>query len=152
MTDIQTDNAERIQALKDYLVNGNGLIRILEKETEYYKEMKMKQAEKLVEAKVSIVAKLEEYKEKLISDASFIKRLPADVKERIKQTTVALGTAVDENYREAVKAKEVNRVVLESVSKALMQNKNQHTGYSNEGVRESNPKTPNSAVAINETV
>lgn len=145
------EQTERIQALKDYLVNGNGLVRILEKETEYYKDMKMGQASKLVESKQSIVSKLEEYKTKLTSDISFLKRLPADVKEKIKQTTTELGKAADENYREAVKAKEVNKVILESVSKALMKAKNNTNAYSEKG-EGATGKSSDSPIAINESV
>lgn len=124
------EHADKIQALKDFLVNGNGLIRILEKETEYYKNMKMSQAEKLIEAKQSMVSKLEDYKRKLTSDISFLKRLPADVKTRIKETNIALGKAADANYREAVKAKEVNKIILESVSKAIEKSQGESLAYS----------------------
>lgn len=147
-----TNTEEKVQALKDYLVKSDGLIRILEKETEYYKENKVTRAEKLVESKQSIVSKLEEYKAKLISDVSFLKRLPADVKERIKKTTSDLGKAAEDNYREAVRAKEVNKVVLESVAKALMEAKKDSKGYSNEGDNGRADKSASSPVAINESV
>ena len=142
--------ADQVQALKDYLVNSDGLIRILEKETEYYKSMKMNQAEKLVESKQSIVDKIEGYKEKLTSEVSFLKRLPSDIKTKLKDTTAALGKAADANYREAVKAKEVNKVILESVSKALMKHQSEQEAYSNEG--ESAYVKNGTPVAINEII
>jgi len=145
-----TMQTEQIQALKDYLVNSDGLIRILEKETEYFQEMKMNQAEKLVESKQSIIDKIEGYKSTLVQDKSFLKKLPADIKTKLKETTTALDAAAKSNFREAMKAKEVNKVILDSVSKALMQNKKDKNVYSNDG--ETANVSGNSAVAINEII
>lgn len=137
--------------LQQYLIKVEGLTRVLKKETEYFLESKMEQAEALLAPKNKLIDEIEEYKTTLISNKEFLSSLPENQKQRIKTLNEQMIEASEENYREALKAKEVNRMIMESVSAAVEKSRASNNAYSNKGEAYSKP-TEFTPMALNESI
>lgn len=116
-----------------FVSKSEGLQRILEKETEYFKDMKIKQAEILMDSKTSLIEELSELKSSLIKDQSLLKNIPEAEKRKLRAANNNLMKAAEDNYNETLKAKEVNRIILEAISDALSQTKKVEGAYGEDG-------------------
>lgn len=121
------------QLLEDFISKSVGLTRILEKETEYYKEIKMKQAEMLLESKLNLIDELEEIKAGLTENSEYLKNLPEAEKKKIIAANGNLIKAAEDNYNETLKAKEVNKLILEAISEAVSNSKGVEGAYGDGG-------------------
>lgn len=141
----QTQGQDTADLVNNFVVKSEGLTRILEKETEYFRENKVKQAEMLIETKNSLINELEEIKSILLTNPSVLETLPASEKSRLKAANMVLLKASEENFAETSKAQEVNKLILEAVSYAVNQSKMVEGAYGDKGTayknNESNPIT-----------
>jgi hypothetical protein len=119
--------------LNDFLNKSEGLQRILEKETEYFRDMKMKQAEVLIETKLNLIDELEVIKNTLTSNPAILKSIPESEKNKIKKANKSLMDAAEDNYNETLKAKEVNKLILEAISEAVNDSKRIDGAYGDKG-------------------
>ncbi len=119
--------------INEFLNKSEGLQRILEKETEYFRDMKMKQAELLIKTKLDLVEEIETIKTSLTADPLFLKTLPDSEKKKIRTANDSLMNAAEENYHETLKAKEVNQLILEAISEAVAQHGKVDGAYGDTG-------------------
>ena len=119
--------------LEDFISKSVGLTRILEKETEYYKEIKMKQAEMLLESKLNLIDELEEIKSGLTENSEYLKNLPESEKKKVIAANGNLIKAAEDNYNETLKAKEVNKLILEAISEAVSNSRSIEGAYGDSG-------------------
>jgi rRNA maturation endonuclease Nob1 len=124
--------------IQSFIVKSEGLQRILEKETEYFRDLKIKQAEVLIENKLSLIDEIENIKINLLLDQLALKSLPESEKLKIKEANDRLMKAAEENYNETLKAKEVNKLILEAISSAVMQSRVVEGAYGDKGSAYSN--------------
>jgi hypothetical protein len=115
------------------VAKSEGLTRILEKETEYFQQRKVKQAEMLLETKTSLIDELEGLKASLLADSNILRELPESEKLRVKEANLLLMRAADNNFKEATKAQEVNKLILEAISYAVNQSKVVEGAYGDSG-------------------
>lgn len=129
-----TDNdSNGADLINEFLNKSEGLLRILEKETEYFRDMKMKQAEMLIETKLNLIQEIEELKASLIINTNALKMLPENEKKRIRLSNEILMNAAQDNYNETLKAKEVNKLILEAISEAVSTSKRIDGAYGEKG-------------------
>ncbi len=124
---------ETSELVRNFIMKSEGLQRILEKETEYFRQMKTKQAEMLIEAKLELISEIEEIKAGLIGNPDVIVALPASEKQRLKAANASLMAAAEDNYSETLKAKEVNKLILEAIADAVNHSKRVDGAYGDKG-------------------
>ena len=135
--------------VNEFLNKSEGLQRILEKETEYFREMKSKQAGMLIETKLNLIEEIETIKSALVANPTALKSLGESEKNKIRTSGVGLMTAAEDNYNETLKAKEVNKLILEAISEAVLQNTRVDGAYGEKGNVYKNDIS-NKPVAINQ--
>lgn len=119
--------------VSNFITKSEGLTRILEKETEYFKDRKVKQAEQLLETKQTLIDELESIKSSLLASPESLVNIAASEKARIKTASLNLQKAADANFNEAGKTQEVNRIILEAIAYAVNQSKAVEGAYSETG-------------------
>jgi hypothetical protein len=119
--------------LEDFITKSTGLTRILEKETEYFKDIKIKQAEMLLESKLNLIDELEEIKANLTLNPQYLQNLPEAEKKKIVAANANLIKAAEDNYNETLKAKEVNKLILEAISEAVANSRVIDGAYGDKG-------------------
>lgn len=124
---------DKIVMLNNYINKSEVLVRILERETQFFKENQASKVVALNETKEKYIDEIEGIKTLLIADGVFLKSLPAETKSKIMEVSNALKKAAEENYREVVIAKEVNKLVLEAIYQAAAEHHSEAKGYSNSG-------------------
>ena len=129
--DIAANSSDRL--VSDFILKSEGLQRILEKETEYFREMKMKQAEMLIETKLALIEELEVIKSGLISNPSVLEALADNEKNKVRAANANLMKAAEANYHETVKAKEVNKIIMEAIAEAVCHSKQIDGAYGEKG-------------------
>jgi len=126
--------AEQDNDLVNSFINkSEGLQRILEKETEYFRQMKIKQAEMLIETKLSLIDEIEAIKSTLVRNPNLLKNISENDKKKIRVSNDSLMQAAQSNYDETLKAKEVNKLILEAISEAVSQNNSVEGAYGKKG-------------------
>lgn len=106
---------------------------LLKRETAFIREMKIADAGVLLDEKKRIIRKLEIYKDLLRRSPDIFTSAGDDVKSRIMQLEREVKEAANENFCEARKAKEVNRMVVNTVSKELRKYNHNAVGYTAKG-------------------
>jgi predicted GNAT family acetyltransferase len=117
----------------NFLESSELLIRVLNKETKYFRDNKIDKTEKLLEHKSRLVDELEEYKEKVMQKRFMLEDLSESLREKVKETFARLKAASEENYNEALKLKEINKIVMDAVTYAVKGNNTESLGYSKYG-------------------
>ncbi len=138
-----TEGFDTASLVNNFISKSEGLTRILEKETEYLKDKKAKQAEMLAETKGALIEELEAIKASLTKSPEVLKDLPSSEKERLKAANLTLIKVAEENYRETSKAQEVNRLILEAISYAVNQSKVVEGAYGDKGTTYKNDTASN---------
>jgi hypothetical protein len=105
--------------LEEFYVKAERLQRILEKETEYFRRMKMKRAENLFGAKENLIDDLKGLKEQISLIKDHLKSLPEEEKDKIRELEASLTSAAEQNLKEAFKAREVNKLIVEAIADAV---------------------------------
>ncbi len=141
---------EKLGVLSTYLSKTDVLIRILEKETEFFRENQSGKAVALFETKTQYINELENAKAILASDSQFLKSLPSEVKVKITEASDKLMKVAEANHKEVNAAKEVNKLVLEAIYHGAQQNKGAMRGYGKSGYMETEMNS--SPVAISQNV
>ncbi len=119
--------------VNNFVIKSEGLTRILEKETEYFRDRKAPQAELLMETKHNLIDELERIKFNLTQHAETLKNLPDSEKLRLREANLNLMKAADATYQETSRAQEVNRLILEAISYAVNQSKVVEGAYGDKG-------------------
>ncbi|MDX1949810.1 MAG: hypothetical protein SFT90_04850 [Rickettsiales bacterium] len=127
------DINDKINILNSYINKSEILTRILDKETEFYRANQIEKAAELYETKEKYTIELEQLKNEILSDVNFLKTLPSDSKEKIINVSAALKKASEINYNEVLIAREVNKIVLESVYQSTLEYQSNVRGYGNNG-------------------
>ncbi len=141
--------ADKINHLNTYINKCEILTRILEKETDFYKNNQIEKAAELFETKDKYTNELEDIKNIILSDLDFLKNLPQDTKEKIRITSEKLKLASEINYNEILIAREVNKIVLESVYQSTIEHQSNVKGYGNNGTLNA-VKSIGSPIAVSE--
>jgi lipid II:glycine glycyltransferase (peptidoglycan interpeptide bridge formation enzyme) len=130
---VQTQNPELNNFLADFHSKAEKLSRILNKESEFFREMKIRRADHLLEAKTNLIEDLKELKDKIGEFKASLKSLPESEKEKIRLMEKGLTEVAEANYREALKAREVNLLIMEAISSAVNKNNQQNSAYGDNG-------------------
>lgn len=124
---------EKLGVLSTYLSKTDVLIRILERETEFFRDNQTAKATALFETKEQYINELENAKAILASDSQFLRSLPSEVKVKITEANEKLMKAAEINHKEVIAAREVNKLVLEAIYYGVAQNKGIAKGYGKSG-------------------
>ncbi len=98
---------------------------LLERETLYLKEMKVEEVRALHEEKLRLIRRLELQKQLIAARPEVLRGHSEEIREELRLLQRDLLLSLQKNYEEVVKAREVNRMVVESVVKALGQQQSQ---------------------------
>lgn len=146
------NSAEVTNFLSDFYSKAEKLTRILSKESEFFKEMKIKRAEQLLEAKTNLIEDLKDLKEKLAIQKDTLKALPEAEKNKIRAMEKNLTEIAKINYNEALKAREVNLLIMEAIASAVTSNNQENSAYTNAGGLREFKQPDSAAYAFIETV
>ncbi len=115
------DQNSSTNLVNNFLTKSEGLQRILEKETEYFRNMKIKQAEMLVQSKIELIEHIESIKASFAANPQIVKGLAEIEKKQLRQANNNLMKAAEDNYKETMRAREINKLVLEAIAYAVTQ-------------------------------
>jgi len=138
--DIKAALPERNASNVDMSLNFSGIVNdvkklreILLKENELLKKMKVKEIGEIHEEKVRLIRRLEISKQLVRKNPSLMnERRDEEINEFI-EISADLDQIVGENYREVLKAKEVNKRVVEAIFHAVVDNQGNTLGYNKQG-------------------
>jgi hypothetical protein len=145
-------NQETLNFLSDFYSKAEKLTRILSKESEFFREMKIKRAEQLLEAKTNLIEDLKDLKEKIVIQKDNLKNLPESEKSKIRAMEKNLTEIAEINYNEALKAREVNLLIMEAIAGAVSNTAQENSAYTNAGGFRDFSKPDSTAYAFIETV
>jgi hypothetical protein len=131
------------------------LTRILQKESEYIQGNQYKQAEKLIPTKFQILDELESLKGKIDKNKQALRNFPSEVKEQIRKINSQMFEAAKKNFLKATAKKEVNRVIVEAVDKAINKQRKEfdsYSNYANETKSATAKEKASAPIAVNECV
>lgn len=136
------------------LIKDTGTLKaLLLKETQLLKEMQFGGVRDLMESKGKLVRKFEIIKELLDKNPELMEQYSVGDKEALKMAASGIEEILRENFRELLKAKEVNREIVRIISNAATQYDQQAGGYNEGGTTESRfSKTNTEALTINQTI
>ncbi len=151
MDDQKIEVPIEFSSILDDIENLNDL---LDMETKYLAKFDFDLVKILHDKKEKLIRKLEFAQEMIKRDPSLIHKKNEEEKKRAKTLSVVLEKTLKENFREALKAKEVNKRIAEAVGKALQENSvSEIIGYNKKGNSPTEPifgKTNNNqSLAIN---
>ncbi len=129
---------------------------LMQQETEYLKKLDMAAVKSLNDTKLRLVKKLELQKALIARNPSLLEDLSIDQKQQLATVHEGFETVIRENFHETLKAREINRVVVEAVSLEYNKYEQRATAYGNDGGLSKKiapaASQPVSAVALNETI
>lgn len=135
------------------------LKEVLTKETELLRDSKLNEVKDLYSQKINLIARLEIQKELLEKNPEIIRNKPQEVVDSIRLLGDEMLLAARNNFHEVLKAKEVNKRVVEAISFVAAKDKNSAAGYDKNGISTENAakssdgkKTSTSAIALDKKV
>jgi hypothetical protein len=133
------------------------LKELLQRETQWLREMKMDNVKAVHEDKLRLLRRLEIQNELIKRDPSALAQRTADQVTYLKALQAEMKVVTQENFAETLKAREINKRVVDVIAGAVNKYENRATGYTNTGIAYGNRgKQPNIdssyAVSVNETI
>ena len=107
---------------------------ILEEEIALLKRMKLTQIQKFYDDKIAITSILETYKEIIVQNPEVLESIPDRTRKQLREEAARFELLAAEDGKQMLRAKEVHRLVMEAVKRAVEQKVAQSTGYNKRGV------------------
>lgn len=123
----QVSLAEMVQDVRE-------LKELLARETGLLRAMRMAEVKALHDEKLRLVRRLEIQRQLIESDPSLLVRDAAVSAAEFRAMQTELSALLRENYREVVKAREVNHRVAQVIAGALTQHSVRAVGYDKRGI------------------
>jgi len=138
----------------DVMLDTQVLAELLLQETAHMRAMNIDGVKELYDEKVRLIKRLEIQKELLKRQPEILQGFDESQKESLKEYTDIFEKILRENYEEAVKAKEINRRIVDCISDAVSNHINSSNGYNKEGrnynLKEKDGSLP--ALTLNEEI
>lgn len=120
--------------IADLIHSADLLRKLLIKETALFRDMEIKEANKLFKEKTDLIDMLETQKGIIASNPDIVELLTKEEITALKKTDKELDKVMKENFHEILKAKEINQRVVEAVSRALSKHERRASWYDKNGV------------------
>ncbi len=146
-------------SFSEMILDMNSLKILLEKETMYLKKMEIEDVKNMHDEKNRLIRKLEIQKTLIKRDPSLLKGWNENGIIALKSLSDSLSNIMVENYREVMKAKEVNQWVLEAIVNSVSKYEAKSGGYGINGMGNSgvlgnarNKHCSATSIALNQTI
>lgn len=128
-TSADTDGIHVLDLIADMI----SLRNTLDAETRHLKQMNMKAVREMHDYKMKLIRRVEIQKELIQRDPAILIGRSEVSRAELKTIEGQLEISLKENFNEVLKAKEVNRRVVEAIARAVNQHRRSATGYTNNG-------------------
>lgn len=126
---LPTDGIHILDIIADMIALRN----TLQSETRHLKTMNMKAVREMHDYKLKLIRRVEIQKELISRDPAILTGRSEVTTDEMRLIEVQLQEALKENFHEVLKAKEVNRRVVEAISRAVNTHSRRASGYNQQG-------------------